>query len=302
MDITMKAWLNGTLVEWDEVRVSPLSHSFNRASAVFEVMAVVPAVKGPAVVSLGDHVERFFSSAAQACMVLPFTVERIFEAVLATARINGVKNGVVKCYAYYPDIDLGPATPRDVSTAVFCLDYDMLGIEAGKYAHPLSIGISSYRKLHPATAAVHAKITGNYTNGYLARTEVRTRGFDEALMLDTGGVIAEAPTANIFLVKDHRVQTPSSENVLPGITRKMVIDVLGDMGIPVEQSRILPGDLCGYDEAFLSGTLRHVQPILRIEDCVFTSPGPLTRELMDRMHEVYLGTVGKFEGILTYIS
>lgn len=298
----MKAWLDGSLVHWQEIRVSPLSHSFNRASAVFEVMAVVQAAKGPAVICLEEHVMRFFLSAGQAFMNIPFDPERIQGAVLETARTNGVKSGVIKCYAYYPDIDLGPATPERVSTAVFCLDYGMLGIDPDKYGHPLNIGISSFRKLHPSTAAVHAKITGNYANGYLARTEVRSKGFDDALMLDIEGRIAEAPTANIFFVKDGRVRTPSAENVLPGITRRVVMDVLEDMGIPVEQSHILPGDLGEYDEAFLSGTLRHVQPVRRIEDFTFTSPGPVTRKIMDRMHEVYGGGVERFRDILTPIG
>ena len=302
MDISMKAWLNGILVDWREARVSPLSHSFNRASAVFEVMAVVPAANGPAVICLAEHVHRFFSSAEQVYMNLPYTPGQILDAVLATARSNRVENGVVKCYAYYPDLDLGPVAPHDVSVAVFCLDYTVLGVEPDKYAHPLCVGISSYRKLHPATAAVHAKITGNYTNGYLARTEVRRKGFDDALMLDTEGRIAEAPTANIFLVKDRCVRTPSDENVLPGITRKVVMDVLEDMKITTAQSPILPGDLSTFDEAFLSGTLRHVQPILRIEDHELDCPGPITRALVDRMHEVYLGRVKRFEGILTYIA
>ena len=213
-----------------------------------------------------------------------------------------MKSGVVKCYAYYPDIDLGPTVPEHVSTAVFCLDYGMLGIDPDKYASPLNIGISSYRKLHPSTAAVHAKITGNYANGYLARTETRRKGFDDALMLDTEGRIAEAPTANIFFVKDGEVLTPSAENVLPGITRRVVMEVLEDMGITVAQSIIIPDDLCTYDEAFLSGTLRHVQAIRHIEGFEFTSPGPVTRKLMDRMQEVYSGGVEKFRGILTYIG
>jgi branched-chain amino acid aminotransferase len=302
MDITMKAWLDGTLVDWMEARVSPLSHGFSRASAVFEVMAIVPAMRGPALFCIDDHVDRFFSSAERTFMSIPFSSEQIKEAILATARANAVKNGIVKCYAYFSDIDLGPIAPQEVSVAVFCLDYGMLGVSPAKYSYPLSVGISQYRKLHPATAAVHAKVVGNYVNGYLARTEVRRKGFDEALMLDTTGLVAEGPTSNIFLVRDRCVETPTKENVLPGITRKVVIDVLKDMGFAVKESRILPQDLCEYDEAFFSGTLRHVQPIRRIEDCVLTCPGPVTQDLMGRMMEVYSGTVEKFEGLLAYIG
>lgn len=301
MDISMKAWLNGDLVDWTEARVSPLSQSFNRASAVFETMAVVPAEKGTAMICLGEHVDRFFSSAERTFMSIPYSRERIREALIATARANAVKNGLAKFYAYYSDIDMGPATPTDVSVGVFCLDYGALGVHPDKYSAPVKVGISQYRKLHPQTAPVHAKVVGNYVNGYLARTEVRRKGYDEALMLDTNGLVAEGPTSNIFLVKDRCVETPTKENVLPGITRKVVIDVLKDMGYAVKETHILPQDLCEYDEAFFSGTLRHVQPISTIEDCALTSPGPVTQALMTRMHEVYAGRVGKFEGLLTYL-
>lgn len=111
-------------------------------------------------------------------------------------------------------------------------------------------------------------------------------------MLDTEGRIAEAPTANIFLVKDRCVRTPSDEECAARHrARKVVMDVLEDMKITTAQSPILPGDLSTFDEAFLSGTLRHVQPILRIEDHELDCPGPITRALVDRMHEVYLGRV-----------
>ena len=106
MDITMKAWLDGALVDWMEARVSPLSHGFSMASAVFEVMAIVPAMRGPALFCIDDHVDRFFSSAERTFMSIPFSSEQIKEAILATARANAVKNGIVKCYAYFSDIDL----------------------------------------------------------------------------------------------------------------------------------------------------------------------------------------------------
>lgn len=301
MEPTMKAWLNAKMVDWKEARVSPLSQSFNRASAVFEVMGIVPAARGTALVCLDEHVDRFFSSAERTFMAIPFGREAIKEAIVDTARTNAVKNGIVKFYAYYSDIDVGPVTPRDVSVAVFCIDYGMLGVNPDKYGAPVKVGISQYRKLHPQTAPVHAKVIGNYVNGYLARTEVRRKGYDEALMLDTNGLVAEGPTANIFLAKGRCVETPTKENVLPGITRRVVIDVLRGMGFAVNETRILPQDLCEYDEAFFSGTLRHVQPIGCIEDLEFTSPGPVTEALTARMHEVYEGRVAGFEGLLTYL-
>lgn len=295
------AWLNGTMVDWTDIHVSPLSHSFNRASAVFEVMSIVAASRGPAVFCLDAHVDRFFSSASKAFMNIPFSRSHIIEAVLSTARANGTKNGVVKCYAFHPDLDLGPITPTDVSVAVFCLDYHALGITYDKYARPIRAGISSFRKLHPLTAPVHAKVTGNYANGFLARMEARERGFDDALMLDTEGFIAEAPTANVFFVSGNTVVTPPSDRVLPGITRHVVIGVLEDMDVTVRQECVPLSALGGFNEAFLSGTLRHVQPVSAVENFSYAAPGPLTRTLMERMDEIYAGTSKNYKDLLTFI-
>ena len=299
---TIMAWLDGKFVDWTETRISPLSQSFSRASAVFDVMAVVPAENGPALICLQEHVDRFFSSAERTYMNIPFTRGEIKDAIIATARTNSVKNGIAKFYAYYTDIDLGPRPPENVSVAIFCLDYSYLGLNPDRFSTPLSVGISQYRKLHPQTAAVHAKVLGNYVNGFLARTEVRKKGFDEALMLDTNGFVAEGPTSNIFLAKGNCVETPTKENVLPGITRRVVIDVLKDMGHTVKETHILPQDLREYDEAFFSGTLRHVQPIARIEDYDLICPGPITQALILRLREVYSGTVERYKGLLTHIE
>jgi len=299
---TIMAWLDGKFVDWTQIRISLLSQSFSRASAVFDVMAVVPAENGPALICLQEHVDRFFSSAERTYMNIPFTRGEIKDAIITTARTNSVKNGIAKFYAYYTDIDLGPRPPENVSVAIFCLDYGSLGLNPDRFSTPLSVGISQYRKLHPQTAAVHAKVLGNYVNGFLARTEVRKKGFDEALMLDTNGFVAEGPTSNIFLAKGNCVETPTKENVLPGITRRVVIDVLKDMGHTVKETHILPQDLCEYDETFFSGTLRHVQPFARIEDHDLICPGPITQALILRLREVYSGTVERYKGLLTYIE
>jgi branched-chain amino acid aminotransferase len=295
------AWINGKFVNWKDANVSLLSHSFGRASAIFEVMAVIPSLKGPALFCLDEHLDRFFSSAECTYMDLPVSRGDLKEAILSTARMNRVQSGVAKFFAYYPGIELSAGALDEVAVAVFCIDYRTLGVNEEKVTSPVSVGISRYRKLHPQTAAVHAKVVGNYVNGFLAKTEVRKKEFDEALMLDTNGYVAEGPTSNIFLVKEDCVETPTKENVLPGITRKVVINVLRDMGREVKETHILPQDLPQYGEAFFSGTTRQVQAIRRIEDHELTCPGPITRDLIIRMHEVFSGTVDAYRGLLTLI-
>jgi len=295
------AWINGKYIDWRDANVPLLSHSFGRASAIFEVMAIIPSRSGPALFCLEEHLDRFFSSADCTYMTLPVSRDNLKEAIVSTARMNKVQSGVAKFFAYYPGIELGTGAPDEVSVAVFCIDYQTLGVNVEKFSSPVSVGISRYRKLHPQTAAVHAKVVGNYVNGFLAKTEVRRKEFDEALMLDTNGYVAEGPSSNIFLVRGDSIETPTKENVLPGITRKVVIDVLKDMGHEVKESHILPQDLPQFGEAFFSGTLRQVQPIRRIEDHELVCPGPITSELIIRMREVFSGAVGAYKGLLTLI-
>ncbi len=296
------AWIDGKFVDCGEATVPLLSHSFSRGTAIFEVMSITSTYKGPAFFCLEEHIERFFSSAELSYMKIPYTKDEIKEALFATARRNSVENGFAKFYAYYPDIDLGTTPSDNVSTAVFCIDSSLPGIRRQGPNQGISVGISKYRKLHPETTAVHAKIAGNYVNGCLARMEVKKRGFDEVLMLDTNGYVAEGPTANILLINGTSVQTPSIENVLPGITRRVIMKILDDMGYPEKETRIRPSDLARYEEAFFSGTLNPVQPIARIEDKVFACPGPMTSEIMSRMDEVLSGRAPQYANLLTLVS
>ncbi|MFY9399161.1 MAG: aminotransferase class IV [Desulfomonilia bacterium] len=295
------AWIDGEFIDLNRATVPLLSHSFSRGSAVFEVTAITPTVSGPAFFCLEEHLERFFSSARQTYMDLPIERETLVEVLRELALRNSVSGGIAKCYAYYPGIELGTSPSGGVSVAAFCLDYSSFALTSPCAPGPVSVCISSYRKIHPQTTAVHAKVAGNYANGYLARMESRQRGFDEALMLDARGFVAEGPAANIFFVKGTAVETPTDENVLPGITRGVIMQVLEDMGRPARQVDIRPGDIQRYDEAFFSGTTSPVMPIRRIEDREFICPGPLTRALSSRMADVLGGRVPGYEKHLTLI-
>lgn len=294
-------WIDGRFVDCTEATVPLLSHSFSRGSAVFEVMAVTSTPRGPAFFCLEEHLDRFLFSAGQTYMELPFSRETIREALMELARINSVTTGLAKFFAYYPGIEFGTTPSGRVSVAVFCLNYTSCGITKPSAGASVSVGISSYRKLHPMTTDVHAKVVGNYVNGYLARMESRSRGFDEALMLDAGGLVAEGPTSNVFFVRGNDVETPTEENVLPGITRRVIMEVLDDMGLPEKQVHIRPGDIQQYDEAFFSGTTTPVLPIRSIEQKSFSCPGPVTLVVRQKMEEVLRGGSPRHEKFLTLI-
>lgn len=301
MQFTIKAWIDGDLIDCTQAKVPLLSHSFSRASAVFEVMAITPAQKGPAFFCLEEHLNRFFYSAQSTYMNLGISQEELKKALVSTARTNSITNGLAKFYAYYPGIELGTTASNRISIAIFCLDFAHLGISPDDACRPVSAGISQYRKLHPQTAPVHAKVVGNYVNSYLAKTEIRLKGFDEVLMLDTNGYVAEGATSNIFFVKGSNVLTTTKENILPGITGRFIMQVLDEMGYPEKETHILPQDLHLYDEAFFSGTLNPVQPIRNIEDCFFKCPGPITAAIGDKMQQALTGRLPEYDRFLTYI-
>ena len=298
----MKAWVNGVHTDFQDVKVHLLSHSFSRASAVFEVMEIVCTDKGPAFFCLEEHVNRFFASAAAIYMHLTITPDELKQALMATAKVNGVERGIAKFFAYYPDIGLGTLPSSEhTDVAVFCLGYQQMGIAPEDLGIPVAAGLSSFRKIDPQTTAVHAKVVGNYVNGFLAKREVRSLGYDEAILLDTRGYIAEGPTSNIFFVQGSAIDTPTTESVLPGITRAVLLTVLSDMGYSVRETHILPSDLNHYDEAFFSGTLNHVQPIKALADRKLTCPGPVTNAIKMHMADVLSGRLPHYHTWLTLI-
>lgn len=300
----MKAWLNGEFVDWDRTNVSLLSHSFSRGSAIFEVMDIVAAEKGPAYFGLTEHVRRFLRSARLSYMELPMTADELIQAHLEAARHNNVSMGLAKSYAYYPLIELTaiPENPQ-VDVAIFCVDFNLFGINQENFSAPVTTGISSFRKIHPETVPVHAKVVGNYVNAFLAKMEVKKKGYEDVIMMDTMGFVAEGATSNVFIVKEGRVLTPSLRSALPGITRSAAIEVLRDMGCVVEETDISPEELIGCEEAFYSGSVIRVQPIRSIDgkDLAASCPGPVTRAFQDRMKEFYAGRIEGFEKWFTYI-
>jgi branched-chain amino acid aminotransferase len=300
----MKAWINGEMTAWENATVPLLSHSFSRGSAIFEVVDIVDTEAGPALFGLPEHVDRFFNSAALTYMELPIAKKELTEAVLATARENGVKNGAAKFFAYYPLIEFSvlPTNPK-IDVAIFCLDYDLFGVKQEILSAPVKAGISALKKFHPQTVPIHAKVVGNYVNSYLAKMEVKKRGFDDVIMLDTDGFVAEGATSNVFFVKGNQVITPTLRSALPGITRHALIEIIRDMGYEMIEGDIQPEKLHTFDEAFYSGSIVKVQPIVSVDGKTLcaTCPGPITCAIKERMKDAMGGKIEKYRKWLTVI-
>ena len=302
--VLIKAWVNGEFLAWNEVTVPLLSHSFGRGSAVFDVVDIVTSEKGPAYFGLKEHIDRFFNSARLVSMEIPLTKEELARALIETARVNNVREGLAKLYAYYPLIEFSLVPKnRKADIALFCIDFAFLNMTQDDFSGPVSLGISTWKKLHPETVPVEAKVVGNYVNPYLAKLEVIKRGYEDVLMVDTFGRIAEGALCNIFFARKREIKTPTLGNILSGITRKAVIEIIRDIGISVEETHIHPEDLPVFEEAFCTSSVGKIQPVKSIEGKALggSCPGPITKTIMEKMKAVYGGRIEKFEKWLTYI-
>jgi len=276
-------------IPWEKATVHLASHSFARGSAIFEVLSLHDTPSGPMIFRLDTHLERLFQSARFLGMEIPLTTEKLQETVKETVRRNRIGKGVIKILGFHPGVALDILPPsRPISLAVFALDpeKDLTGFNTGA---PLkaSACISSWRKLDPQTVPVEAKASANYLNGMMARLEARNRGFDQAILLDTQGFVAEGGTESVFIVHEGRLVTPAGGTILQSITRKSILELAVSKGIAIREMRIPPRRLQDADEAFLSCTPFKVLPLTCIEERYFPDPpGPVTRTVASWMQRV----------------
>jgi len=289
-------WIDEKFVPLAEARVSILSHSFGRGSAIFEAMSACHPSLGVAVFRLKEHLRRLQHSAQALMMKLPFSEKQLISAVHAAVRRNEVETGLVKLIAYYPGVGLEVIpTDRSVSVAVAALAFGR-DITMSKFGEDqfASAGISQWRKVHPRTMPVFAKASGNYLNPMLAKLEVRKRGFKTPILLDTAGFVAEGATESIFIVKDKKLFTPRLDNILPSITRMSIFAIAKDLKIPLYEKKLRPRDLLNCDEAFFSSTTCKVWPIERIEKRRIQPLGPVSLKLKQYFGQILEGQIKKY--------
>ena len=277
MQETEFIWMDGKLVKWSEAKIHVLTHTLHYGAGVFEGERFYETDKGPAVFRLKEHTERLFRSAESFEMKIPFSKEEINKATLETIKANRINSGYIRPIAYfgYGKMGLNPkGAPVNISIAVWPWGA-YLGEDAVKVKIPKII------RTHPGTTDPHAKICGNYANSILASLEIKKSGYDEALLLDYKGNIAEGPGENIFIVKDGRLFTPLLGNVLPGITRMSIIQIAKDQGIKVEEKIITVDEVKQADELFFTGTAAEVTAIKQVDESMIGNGkiGPITAKL-----------------------
>ena len=297
-----KIWFDGQLVPWDEANVHVLTHTLHYGVAVFEGIRCYKCSDGTsAVFRLKEHVDRLFDSAKAVEMKIPFNRDEIFNAILETLKVNKLEQGYIRPLAFIGEGAMGvhPGNnPVRVIIAV-CPWGAYLGEEALQKG--IRIKTSSFTRHHVNVMMTKAKVAGNYVNSVLAKMEAVADGYDEALMLDVDGYVAEATGENIFIVKKSRLKTPPPGSILGGITRDTLMTLARDMGYEVVEQRFTRDALYAADEAWFCGTAAEVTPIREVDRRVIGpgKAGPVTMLLQSEYFKIVHGENLKYAGWLT---
>jgi branched-chain amino acid aminotransferase len=285
-------WMDGRLVPEAEALVPLLSVSLHYGVAVFEGIRCYQTASGPAVFRLADHLHRLLASArVLGVRELPWTAAELAEAVKLTIRANRLDACYVRPLVYITgggwNLVIDGAEPHAAIAVWPWADY--LGADARERG--VRANVSSFTRHHPNVTMTKAKIAGNYVNSVLAKTESVRLGFDEAVMLDAQGFVAECTGENLFLVCGDTLRTPPPASALPGITRDTVLTLARDAGWPVVETPLSRDDLYLADEVFVCGTAAEIVALREIDGRRIGAgrTGPRTRELQRRYAEVTRG-------------
>ena len=299
-----KIWLDGEMVDWEQAKVHVLTHALHYGTGYFEGIRCYALEDGrSAIFRLDEHIRRFFDSGHILGFPLPYTVDKIKQAIVDTVRVNGFKECYIRPLAFLGLKELGlyaPDNPVQVVIAAWRWGA-YLGEEGIK--NGIRAKISSYTRHHVNVMMTKSKVSGNYINSVLAKHEVKKAGYDEAIMLDTEGYVAEASGENVFIVRERRVKTTPFTSILPGITRDSVLTIARDKGYQVREERFTRDELYTADEAFLTGTAAEMTPIHEVDNRKIGAgrPGPVTLDLQQAFFNVIKGQDKKYAGWLTYL-
>jgi branched-chain amino acid aminotransferase len=288
MQETSKIWTNGELVDWADATIHVGAHGLHYGSGVFEGIRAYETPKGTSVFRLTEHLERLANSAKLIYMELPFSVDELKAATWDLIGANGLPACYLRPIAFFGYGELGVSSRGNpVDVAIMAWPWGAyLGEEA--LHDGIRAKVSSWQRIGPNVIPHVAKATGVYLNSMLAVQEAHRAGYQEAILLNQEGYIADGSGENIFVVRDGVIATPDlSVSILPGITRDTVIQIAQDLGYPVVQKNLIRTDLYLADEVFMCGTAAEVTPLREIDDHLIGPPGPITLAIQ----EAYLDTV-----------
>ncbi|MFP6639488.1 MAG: branched-chain amino acid transaminase [Myxococcota bacterium] len=297
-------WLDGEWVDWADAQVHVLTHSLHYGLGVFEGIRCYQTHDGrSAVFRLREHLRRLYDSAKINLLEVPCSEDVMWEVVLESLRRNGLAEGYVRPLVFIGDGAMG-LHPGDNAIRVAVISWawgkylGKEGMESGIRAK-----VSTFSRHHVNSKMTNGKTCGDYVNSILAKREALLDGFDEAIMLDTNGLVSECTGENIFVVRDGQIRTPSSSTLLAGITRSTLIQLARDRGLEVEEALVTRDDLYVADEIFLTGTAAEVTPIREVDRRRIGTArrGPITEALQSAFFELVEGRDEKHADWLTYL-
>ena len=268
------------MIDWQDANTHLLTHTLHYGLGVFEGVRAYNTSKGPSIFRLQDHTERLFKSASTVNMKIPFSVENINQAHIKVIQANNLDEAYIRPMCFYGSEGMGlRADNLNVHTMVAAWEWpSYMDPEAREKG--IKVKLSTYKR-QVKNPVSNAKVNGNYVHSIVALTEALEGGFDEALMLDADGYVAEGSGENFFIVKDGKLYSPFLDSCLDGITRKTIIDLALELKIPFQEKKITVEDVFDADESFFSGTAAEVVPINSLDNQKIGNGlrGPVTEKL-----------------------
>jgi branched-chain amino acid aminotransferase len=294
-----KIWFDGKLIDYEDAKVHVLTHALHYGSGVFEGIRAYETDRGPAVFHLSDHVARLRRSAEQYYMEIPYSDAHIGEAIHETIKANNLPSCYIRPLVFRGAGEMGVNPLKcPVHTMIAVWKWGAyLGDEA--IQNGIRCMISSWRRIGPNMIPATAKASGQYLNSQLAKMEALKHGYDEAILLNEAGLIADGSGENVFAVMNGKLYTPPiSASCLPGITRHAVMEMAETIGIETVERELTRAELYFADEVFLTGTAAEVTPVASLDDH-HIGKGPITQQIQD----IFFATVhGKHELSKTYLE
>jgi branched-chain amino acid aminotransferase len=300
---TDKIWFNGQLVPWAEAKVHVLAHGLQYGTGVFEGMKSYPTAEGPAIFRLDAHLERFYKSAELYDLAIPYTMQALTDASLEVIRANNLDAAYMRPVAFFDAGTLSVWTQECPVTVAIA------AVPTGKYLANADAGVkvtvSPIRKFDNSAIPAWAKACGQYINSARAVNDAQRRGFDEALLLNSKGLVAEGSGENLFVVKGGSIVTNDKDaSILMGVTRASILDIARDLGIEARVADISVDDVMGADELFFTGTAVEVTAIREVDGRAISGgkPGAVTRRLQDTFNQAVRGQLPQYRRWLSFVS
>ena len=294
-------WHDGKLVPWRSATTHVLTHSLHYGLAVFEGVRAYKTAKGTAIYRLKEHTQRLLNSGHIYMMKIPYTLEQLMQAQVDVVRANGHEACYIRPIAFYGSEKMG-VSPIGAKVHVAIAAWPW-----GAYLGPdalekgIRVKTASYARHHVNVTMARSKMSGTYPNSVLATLEATMHGYDEGLLLDVDGFVAEGAGENVFIVKDGVIYEPELTSALTGITRSSVIELAGRLGYTVKAKRLTRDDIYIADEAFFTGTAAEVTPIRELDSRVIGEgrAGPVTKKLQKAFFNVVTGKDARYSHWLT---